>query len=88
MFKGNGMLRQPPQSRKPSRPVRMLSATIVAAILTSLPLAACVTTNGSVTDTKAQCAAWREIMMSRKDTKPTQQQVAIHNETGRNLGCW
>lgn len=47
----------------------------------------CVTT--SSTDIAAQCAAWRAITYSvKKDTPPTVKQIRIHNQVGRNLGCW
>lgn len=43
----------------------------------------------TVTDTEAQCIAWRAIRYSgKKDTALTVNQVRIHNETGRRLGCW
>jgi hypothetical protein len=42
----------------------------------------------SVTGKAAQCAAWRKIMASHKDTPLTIEQVQIHNQVGKNIGCW
>jgi hypothetical protein len=42
-----------------------------------------------VTDSEAQCAAWRAITYSaKKDTPMTVQQIRTHNQVGRRLGCW
>jgi hypothetical protein len=58
----------------------------VAAIL----LSGCVTTQTTVTTTKAQCAAWRKITYSWKDgdSQPTIRQIRVHNAVGRKLSCW
>lgn len=50
--------------------------------------AGCATTT-TATNRDAQCAAWRAITYSQKhDTAPTVKQVRVHNQVGRNLGCW
>ena len=28
------------------------------------------------------------LLMMKGDTKPTVQQIRVHNQVGRNLGCW
>lgn len=57
----------------------MLSATLMAG---------CETVE-TATNRAAQCAAWRAISYSAKgDTKLTVQQIRVHNEVGRKLGCW
>ncbi len=60
-------------------------------MLCVLLLAGCQTTGTAttVTDTEAQCIAWRAIFYSaKKDTALTIKQVRVHNEVGRRLGCW
>ena len=82
VFKPNGTQRFKPQSRKATRLGLMLSA------LSLLTLTACETTS-TATNKAAQCAAWRAIRYSAKsDSKPTVDQIRIHNQVGRNLGCW
>lgn len=85
MFNHNGMLRSRHLSKWPIRPVVTLSALLLASLL-----GGCVTTGTltSATNTESQCAAWRRIRYSVKDTELTAVQVRQHNQTGRNLRCW
>jgi hypothetical protein len=72
-----------------SRGARMLGPAL-SAMLLGVVLSGCKTDEIliSATDRETQCAAWRRIMYSRKDTPLTAEQVQIHNATGRRLGCW
>ncbi len=77
------------QKRIPSRGARML-VLVPSVMLLGAVLSGCKTDEIliSATDRETQCAAWRRIMYSRKDTPVTAEQVQIHNATGRRLGCW
>lgn len=83
-FKRNGM---PPKGllfKKARRPAVMLCAMLASSLLVG-----CAAIPTTATTIEAQCAAWRRIRYSAsKDTKMTVDQIRIHNETGRNLGCW
>jgi hypothetical protein len=51
-----------------------------------LAVAGCQTT---ATTTKTVCAPWRAITYSgTKDTPNTVRQIRVHNQSGRNVGCW
>jgi hypothetical protein len=64
---------------------------VLSVMLLGSLLAGCqhTRTSTTVTDTEAQCAAWRAITYSsKKDTPPTVKQIREHNASGRRLGCW
>ena len=80
------------QSAKSSGTPRALrpfntARTLVLMLSATLLLTACQTIRSS-DDREAQCAAWRSILYSLKDTAGTIQQVRVHNRVGQNLGCW
>lgn len=85
-FRLNGTRRVSTLSKTASRLARTLSVLLLGSLLASCQH---TRTGSTVTDTAAQCAAWRGITYSAKrDTAPTVQQIREHNATGRYLGCW
>lgn len=78
-------LRKKPLS-KLNRRARMLSVLLLGSLLAGCQTAGTLTT---VTRSETQCAAWRAITYSsKKDTPLTVEQVRVHNQVGRKLGCW
>lgn len=73
---------------QPSQRQRSVLKALIAA-LCATSLAGCVTTGMTATDLSAQCGWTRAITYSSKhDTKPTVQQIQVHNRAGQRLGCW
>lgn len=90
--KHNGTKLELSSLRRLSKPALMASALL----LVSLTVGGCQSsrviptfgTKPGPTDNQVQCAAWRRITYSKKDTAPTAQEIREHNATGRVLGCW
>lgn len=78
----------PPANSNGTRQNSRRLKTLGALALTLSVLAGCQTTGTGVTSKAAQCEAFRKILWSRNDTKPTVAQVREHNAAGRLLGCW
>lgn len=59
--------------------------TLTLLALTTLSVSGCAG-SGPATD----CAGFRPILPSRADalTRPTEDAILAHNETGERLGCW
>jgi hypothetical protein len=82
----SGMRLSNTPSRMQTRHVKTLSVLLLGSLLAGCQTTGTLTT---VTRSESQCAAWRAITYSsKKDTPMTVQQVRVHNQVGRKLGCW